>query len=567
MRLSAGMPWKAALEELLLELPEEASERLQQVLRESRGAWIALLAGGGGRALFLGDPLSGTVIALARAGYRVAVVARDATRLALLAARAAADAEERVDALLADDLWLPFRPATFDLAVVEGSAERALSDACLAASRGEVVVIADNRWGYKQWTGQRGAFRVLGPLELARRALDPRRPEATLAGYKRRLGAPGVVATRALALYPHALDFSLVASLDHPGPALALGPKERENRAKVLAHHLGLVPLAVPSFAVIAARSAGVPLRIERVLAELAERLGEPRPRIEHWIATRGNTSVVQTAALERDDPRGRWTLHLPHQPYQERQARRHFARLTELRRTRPRFPVPDPLFAGRLAGLPVYCERRLGDWTTAQIVGRRDLLARTYADAARQLAELVMEPARPLDEERFEVLVDAKVDLVLRHARVRSTEEWLRRTREILRERLIGEPLASVLAHADLRGKHVAIDKDGAVLGYLDWGSSEERDLPYLDLLHLVLHERKQAQRLTIGAAWRELLAEGGLLGAERAALDGYAAALGLGARVRAALELFYPVAVAAMAERNWDYSRPRWLHQSFEI
>lgn len=34
-----------------------------------------------------------------------------------------------------------------------------------------------------------------------------------------------------------------------------------------------------------------------------------------------------------------------------------------------------------------------------------------------------------------------------------------------------------------------------------------------------------------------------------------------------RAALELFYPASVAAMAEKNWDYSRPRWLHRQFGL
>ena len=32
-------------------------------------------------------------------------------------------------------------------------------------------------------------------------------------------------------------------------------------------------------------------------------------------------------------------------------------------------------------------------------------------------------------------------------------------------------------------------------------------------------------------------------------------------------AIEGLYPVLVAAMAEKNWDYSRPRWLHRQFGI
>jgi hypothetical protein len=31
--------------------------------------------------------------------------------------------------------------------------------------------------------------------------------------------------------------------------------------------------------------------------------------------------------------------------------------------------------------------------------------------------------------------------------------------------------------------------------------------------------------------------------------------------------VEALYPVLVGAMAERNWDYSRPRWVHTQFEL
>jgi aminoglycoside phosphotransferase (APT) family kinase protein len=372
---------------------------------------------------------------------------------------------------------------------------------------------------------------------------------------------------RAFALYPHALDFALVAGLDGSGPELYVGPKERENRLKMLGYRLGLLPLAAPSFALVAARSAGVPARMERVLDELALRIGEPRPAIRQWIASRGNTSIVQTQAPGRgeDDPAGRWTLHVPHQPYQERQARRHFDRLASLSKAFPGFPVPEPLFAGRLQGLPVFCERRVCGLTAPQAVGRHDLLARTFADAAVQLARLVVAPAAPLDEQAFDELVGAKVDLVRRYAVVPSTLAALERMRAEARERLLGRRVPRVVYHADLRSKHVVIAGDGRVVGLLDWGSSEDADLPYFDLLHLILHERKQEAGWTAGAAWR--LLPDGLRPAERAALDDYAARVGIEPDVARALEALYPVLVAAMAEKNWDYSRPRWLHAGFGL
>jgi aminoglycoside phosphotransferase (APT) family kinase protein len=568
-RLAAGTPWKEALEALLLELPEDDAERLQQVLREARGAWLGLLEAGGGTALFAGDPLSGTAIALARAGFRVVIAAADADRLWLARARAAADAEEPVAAVRCDPARPPFRAGSFDLAVVEGHAQPEVARAALAVARGEAVLVADNRLGYKRWSGRRGAFRVPRPLEFARLALDPRRPEATLRGYRRRLRGAGAARVRAFALYPHALDFALIAGLEGGGPELFIGPKERENAVKMAGYRLGLLPLAAPSFALIASRASGGRARMERVLDELAERVGEPRPAIRQWIASRGNTSIVQTAAhgREGEDPAGRWTLHVPHQPYQERQARRHFARLRSLAASHPTFPVPAALFAGRLQGLPVFCERRLLGMSAPQLTGRHHVLARTFAEAARQLAGLVVAEPRPLDEGGFEALLGAKFDLVRRYAAVPSTAAALDRLRAEARERLLGQALPLVVYHADLRGKHVMIAPDGAVVGYLDWGSSEDADLPYFDLLHLILHERKQEAGITAGDAWRLLGRPDGLRPAERAALDDYARRVALAPDVRAALEAVYPVLVAAMAEKNWDYSRPRWLHASFGI
>src|SRR5262245_6077548 len=58
-RLARGTPYKEVLEELLLDLDEPSADRSMQLLRESRGAWIPLLAERGGRALLVGNALSG----------------------------------------------------------------------------------------------------------------------------------------------------------------------------------------------------------------------------------------------------------------------------------------------------------------------------------------------------------------------------------------------------------------------------------------------------------------------------------------------------------------------------
>jgi hypothetical protein len=104
-------------------------------------------------------------------------------------------------------------------------------------------------------------------------------------------------------------------------------------------------------------------------------------------------------------------------------------------------------------------------------------------------------------------------------------------------------------------------------VLAYLDWGTAEMPGLPYQDLLYLVVHQRKQEQDLSAGDAWRLVRDRRGLREDEARALDGYARRTGIDTETARALEQAYPVFVAAMAEKNWDYSRPRWLHRQFAI
>ena len=122
-------------------------------------------------------------------------------------------------------------------------------------------------------------------------------------------------------------------------------------------------------------------------------------------------------------------------------------------------------------------------------------------------------------------------------------------------------------MQHADLRSKHVQVGLDGSVIGYLDWGSSELEDLPLFDVLHLVVHERKQARGLTAAQAWQLARERKDLPLHEQRALERYCEQLGIDERLRRAIESMYPVLVAAMAERNWDYSRPRWLARQFEL
>jgi hypothetical protein len=238
------------------------------------------------------------------------------------------------------------------------------------------------------------------------------------------------------------------------------------------------------------------------------------------------------------------------------------------VRKRFPWLPAPDALFLGEADGVFVACERRLPGWTGPHNGSDRGKVARMLADASSHFSRLLVRATAPFSREDFDALIAPRFELVERHAGVPSTVDALRRLLDEARERLVGRRIPRVFHHADLRAKHVQVDREsGSVLGYLDWGVAEDEYLPYLDLVHLVVHERKQMDGLGAGKAWRIVCDREDLRRHEREALERYRKSVEIDDETARALEAIYPVLVAAMAERSWEYSRPRWLHRQFGI
>lgn len=574
--LDAGEDFKSALEALLLRIPLEKAELLMLLLREGRGAWHLLCEAPGGEALFIGNAFSGTVQALAASGYAVTVCDHSAQRLAFCAHRTRQWTVGEAQTVALDAAQrLPFDDDAFDLVVQEEGAPSSSKDRahsigeCRRVARGELVLVADNRLGYKRSSGWRGRFEVPSPPRWVLDAIRAPRGERNLGGWRKALRFPGCERAEAWSLYPTSLDFTFVAGIDEDRPQLYVGPKERQNPLKVLGQRLGLFGALSPSFALRSARTdrPRTPRRLERILDALAQRLGEPAGRIDHLVATRGNSAVVLTRGDEHAGGAGDWCLHLPLSRQQRVQIERHHDVLERLPVEHPGFPAPRALFRGELEGLWMSVERRLPGLGAPQLAGESAPIERMLRETAERMTELAVGPPEPLDAERFAELVTTRFDLVRRFVAEPQVERALDRMHDECRERLLGTELPLVLHHADLRSKHLQVTPEGSLIGVLDWGSSTDRDLPYFDLLHLVVHERKQADGLSPAAAWRQLLEEGGLRPTEREPLARYAEALRLPEEACEALERAYPVLVAAMAEGNWDYSRPRWLERMFQI
>lgn len=575
----AGAPFIETYEELLRNLDVIPSDRLMQILGEGSATWFTTLETARGDLLFLGNALSGSVPALSMAGFDVTVLDVSPERLRFGQWRNVSRGEERVRSIVGGQArWLPFADRAFAVVAVDRGFPGALPkfgwdpDECARVCAGELVLVGNNRLGYKRSTGRRSIHYVPNPISWAANAIAPREGERTLAGHRRALAKPGFEKPRAYALYPHATDFTHVVALDANLPSLTIGPKERRNRVKLSGMRLGLFPVLAPSFLLVGKRSgipAG-PLRLEGILQEIAAAIGETVPEVEHVVATRGQSIVVHTKARgsSGEDARaGRWTLHIPLSQWNLERAPRRNPTLESLRKRFPTVPMPEPLFSGIAGGMMLTCERRLGGLTAPQRSGDRGVATRILAESAEHFARLLVRPSAPFTSADFDELLAPKFEVVARKAGVASTVANLERMREELRARLVGRTMPRVYYHSDLRDKHVQVGEDGSVLAYLDWSVSEPEFLPYQDVLNLVVHGRKQEDDVPIGVAWRIVRDRDGLFAHEREPLERYASLLGIDDEVRRAIEAAYPVFVAAMAERTWGYTRPRWLHRQFGI
>ncbi len=565
-----GLSYRAALERLLLELDDVAGGRLMMLLREGRAAWLPMLTAPRGEALLVGDPLSGAAVPLARFGFRVTCLDPGGARARLAAWR---DRDLGLGTTryvpLEQPDRLPFADGRFDLVIRESDApplglRTSFGLAELnRVSRGELAWIVENRLAYKRSSGERADFAVARPFEFLRRvALGGSHGERTVLGYRRSLRAADK-RTRAFALYPHSHDYSHVVGLKGP-PQLSIGPGEAKNRIKLVGQRLGLFPWLAPSFLFL--RSSKTETRLDRALGELSSKLKLSPLEPEILVATRGNTSVLLTRSADLN-PRARLALHVPLSPAQEVQARRHFVRLTQLERDHPEVPAPRARFEGRMGGLYLCAEDRLEGWNGSQFTGDLAHRERLLPELARALADLRSGAPRPADEAELKRLVDRRVQAAAPRAGRAATRAALEAMGVRLRATLCATSFPRVLHHADLRAKHVQSDRSGRLLGLLDWGSSATEDLPYFDLLNLILHDRKQERDTSLQNAWNLVREKDGLRPFERAALDDYAARLELPAAFTAEIESCFPLLVGAMAESNWDYSRPTWIHRSLGI
>lgn len=559
------------------------ARRLEWAGREALGAAILLAPPKPqAKTLIGGSGVLGTSAALAALGADVTLLDTDLDGLRLARARSAS-APGRIEAILGGgEQHLPFEDGSFDRIVLpdapgglprahhESPAEawlRWLHEAArVLTPNGCLIALATNRFAYKRFGGVHGSYlrpSASGVLHQLSGAAGDR----TARGYKKSLRAAGFARVVGYSPYVSHLDYSMLVNLNtRMPPHLEVGRRERANLPKWWGFRAGLFEAFTPSFAWVAGRSARPePSALERAAARALERVFNVReePVIERVLATRGNAVIAWVRARGHDSSR-ELLLRWPLCSKEQRLGAAHLAMAESIHRKEPSIPVPKSYGELEIEGCRVYLEEWLPGENSSQQTGEVILRERTLRDLAQHLARLGDQPTLLSGSELEEVVFarGRRVAARLRDAEMASRVERLsRRVGAMLRDHAV--PL--VTSHGDLRAKHVLVDSKGAVTGLLDWGTAREKNLPLFDLLHFILHDRKQELHDPLDAAAIRALHPRSFRPHEEAALSEYCARTGVDAHVRRACELWYPIEVATTAYDHWDFDRPRWVESNF--
>jgi aminoglycoside phosphotransferase (APT) family kinase protein len=184
---------------------------------------------------------------------------------------------------------------------------------------------------------------------------------------------------------------------------------------------------------------------------------------------------------------------------------------------------IPQPLASGALHGRPYRVDRALrGDTVLDRVTdpSRRRRFVEAAADAIHDLHARTSTSVRA-DGELVARWVDRPVgQLISRHGRAPRRAARLRALQGELHGALAGRTLSVAAVHGDYWLGNVLFSGDGPS-GVVDWDASGLRELPVMDLLHLVLYTRRLVTGRDLGEIVREQLAGGGWSTHERRLLE----------------------------------------------
>jgi hypothetical protein len=187
---------------------------------------------------------------------------------------------------------------------------------------------------------------------------------------------------------------------------------------------------------------------------------------------------------------------------------------------------LPAPVAQGHVSGRPFIVERALPGVAGTDLVSDqdRDRLLLAAADSIARLHRATT-VSRTVDDVLLGRWVDNPVNVVramtARRPRALRYDAALDRLSVRLRAGLATREVATCVVHGDYWSGNLLATTDGsAITGIVDWDQGSSAEVPWQDILHLLLYERRVSQRQEFGDVVRAALEEPRWTPAEEAVL-----------------------------------------------
>jgi O-antigen/teichoic acid export membrane protein/aminoglycoside phosphotransferase (APT) family kinase protein len=281
-----------------------------------------------------------------------------------------------------------------------------------------------------------------------------------------------------------------------------------------------------------------------------------------------------------KDDGRDAGVLNLPRSQH----AQKSFERQTEVIDTLQsiealgdwRCLLPVILVEGQIKGRPYWITRRIPGKEAGTLFDQAPLRQQILIESARSIHALhtstekevqinadllerwVFEPVRDLEQ--------SKINL----SRKSGSQIQLERLSGELKESLMGKRMRTSWVHGDYWPGNILVTPDGRSLtGIVDWDQAMPDDLPYLDLLTLIITTRRWVEHKEIGDIILDLIKDATWTPEEAALLEigGFGDAVPDEVTTRAMLLLYWLRHVRANITKSQRYHvHPLWVAKNYD-
>ena len=230
---------------------------------------------------------------------------------------------------------------------------------------------------------------------------------------------------------------------------------------------------------------------------------------------------------------------------------------------------IPKVLAAGEIGGESYLVMPLLPGTVASQLISEPAARQTILINAAETINELHRRTCKYIipGEDSLQRWIDEPIHVLRGLGRISEHGDSLERLSQHLYHTIAGRTLPVCLIHGDYWPANILVATDSLrITGIVDWDQAHDDDLPFLDLINLLLSTRILTQNRELGEILQELLSEPSWTADELAVLE-HSSFLGGETDLRDMLLLYWLRHTAANLKKSARYARhPVWVVKNIE-